>query len=291
MRVVRTVLTLTVALGLVGRAAAQDDRARQILEKAIKAHGGAERLGKITAGCSETQGKLFKQAGLGGQGEVNFRQKAWFQVPQGQALGSVRAEMTVFDSSNKMATIITVVNCSEKDSKGWIRVGDETRDMDDKALAVAKEELYLAGVHRLVALRDKPFELSFAGEAAMVSRDENGNEVRRPIVGIHVRAPGHRTVDLYFDANSGLLAQTKRVLPDPLAPARQIVEAKTLTDYRPADDVKFARKVTVYRRPADRREWSEGDRFMTTDVERVNFAPQLGEGLFDRPQGPWPGGR
>ena len=124
-----------------------DDRAalRKVVEKAIKAHGGADKLAKFKAATYTTKGKFY---GMSAEG-IDYTGEFSIQEPD-----KIRQEI----SGDVMGTAFKFVRVVNGD-KGWTQLMDQTTAMDKDALAEAKEELYAGQVARLVVLRGKDFQL------------------------------------------------------------------------------------------------------------------------------------
>jgi hypothetical protein len=236
-----------------GRAPGQEDEARRILEKALQAHGGAALLARVKAGYTHTTGRLFQV-----RDGVDFEQRAWFQEPD-----RVRSEMRV-KIGDKETVVVTVVN----GLRGWIRVDGQTREMDERALAQAREELYLSGIHHLVALRESDSRLSVVEGVAVGDR---------ATVGLRVTARGHRDVVLYFDKDKGLLLRTDRPTIDRMSGA-EYTEAKMFGDFQDADGIRSARSIFVYRLTPTQRL-----RYLSTEVKEVKFVDRFEDRYFEKP--------
>src|ERR1700690_148327 len=85
------------ALGLVSGAAAQDD-VKAVLEKAVKAHGGKEKLAKMSAIRSKSQGTIELFGGLGfSQESISSLPKQFKETIAVEIGGSKKTIITVFD--------------------------------------------------------------------------------------------------------------------------------------------------------------------------------------------------
>jgi hypothetical protein len=155
-------LPLAACLALVpsGLAQAQDD-ARAILAKAIKAHGGEEKISKYKAGRAKTKGKIVIGGGL------DFTEEVAFQLPD-----KLRDNLEL-EVNNQKVTIVTVIN----GKKAGIEANGKKVPLDETTRAALKEGTFMLQVSRLVPLKGKGFQLALVGDAQVNNR---------PAVGIRV---------------------------------------------------------------------------------------------------------
>src|SRR4051794_35013843 len=116
-------------LGLISPARAQGTRA--VVEKAIKAEGGADKLNKLTNTRAKARGTIQ----IMGQG-VAFTSDAALQIPD-----KMRNEMVLDVMGNKL-TVIQLLN----GGKGWLIAGGTAQDMPDALLQEFKEEMHVTQV-------------------------------------------------------------------------------------------------------------------------------------------------
>jgi hypothetical protein len=246
--VVPLALLLAVGAGR-GRADEQPDL-RKVIDKAIKAHGGADKLAKFKAATLKLKGKYY---GMSEDG-VDFTGDAASQSPD-----KTRMEITI-DVMGMEFKFLRVVN----GDKGWTHMMGQTTAMDKEALAEAKEELYAAGVKRLAVLRDKGFKLEPLGEVKVGDR---------AAVGVKVAHKGHRDINLFFDKKTGLLVKSERPAKDPMA-GTEFTQTELYDDYKEVDGIKHAGKLTILR---------DGKKFV--DGQSSDFKPQekLDDSLFAKP--------
>src|SRR5947207_1086617 len=132
-------------LGLLSTLQAADPSdAKAVIDKAIQAAGGADKLGKFKALTWKGKGKFY---GLG-EG-IDFGGQ-WTSQPPHQS--KVVSEI---DINGMQFTQIRVVN----GDKGWIKMMDTTEEMDKEALTEAREELYAGWLATLLPLKDPAFQL------------------------------------------------------------------------------------------------------------------------------------
>jgi hypothetical protein len=245
-------LLLVVAAGLAlvpaGRVLAQDD-VRAVLDRAIKAHGGEEKINQIKAARIKSKGRLELGGGL------DFTQQITTQRPN-----KFREEME-FEVKGKQVKIITVFD----GKKGAIQVNDKKLPLTDKITAALREAGQMMEMTRLVALRKKPFELAPLGEVRV-------NDM--PAVGIRVSRKGANDVNLYFDKGTGLLAKLEHRTVDPLS-GKELTEERIIKEYQKGDGVATPKKVTVNR---------DGQPFLQVEVQEVRHLDAVDDGEFTLPE-------
>jgi hypothetical protein len=241
-------LTISLLSGAADRVRAGDD-SRAIIDKAVKAHGGEARLTKFKAGTLKTKGTISLMGT-----KVPFTQEAWVQLPS--QVKSV-LELEVMGKKFTVTTVFT-------GKKGWYNVAGDTKEMDDKLLEVARNEMYVAQVLRLTCLKDKGYELSPLGEAKVDGK---------AAVGIRVASKGHPDVNIYFDKTSGLIAKVEHRSMDPMS-GKEFTEEKILSDYHEVDGLKSPKHVTINH---------DGEKFMDAEEVESKNLETLDDGVFAKP--------
>jgi len=217
---------LAFGLGFLGMATTPvraDDAAPQaVLEKALKAHGGEANLAKFSASAVTFKGKFHGM---------------------GQALAMTGTLSTHRDDRLKMDIEVeaggqkfrfaTVLN----GAKGWVRIADNTAELDKDQLAEAQHGANAAWVGTLAPLKGKPFTLDGVGESKVDGK---------PAVGIRASREGRRDVNLYFDKETGLLLKTETRVKDE-ASGQEVTEETFLSDYKDVQGTKQPMKFTTKR--------------------------------------------
>jgi outer membrane lipoprotein-sorting protein len=239
-------LTLTLA----GRASAQDE-SRAVIAKAVKAAGGAKKLGKLKVARAKFKGKgEFEGAPVALTGEIAT------QLPRQMRL-EVQAEVQGVN-----VTVLNVVN----GDKGWLQVLGKTMPLEDEELKDQQEGLHAEYVQTLVPLlKDKGFTLDALGEARV-----NG----RAAVGVRVASKGHKDVNLYFDKATGLLTKSERRALDDAR--KEVTEETFYSDHKDVDGVKVPMKVVVHH---------DGKKFLEMEVTEYRFLDRIDDSEFARPEG------
>ncbi len=236
-----------VAVVLAGGAARADEaEAKAIIDKGIKAFGGADVINKFPAATSQAKGKFY------GMGEgIDYTSETQVQAPD-----KYRTEVTAGDFK-----FIQVV----KGDKGWISAGGMVKEMDKEELAEAQEGLYAGTVARLVPLTGEGYKLSTLGAKKVGDREA---------VGVRVEHKGHRDVNLYFDKENGLLLQVERRAKDVMGGGDEYTSEMTYGDYKKVDGLQVAYKLTLKR---------DGKRFIEQESTEVKVAAKLDDSVFAKP--------
>lgn len=242
---------LAFGLVLAGPVAARADDAadaRAIVDKAVKAHGGAELL-KFKAATVQMKGTVQVM----GQG-VEFDGAVATHGPTRQKL-----DIEVKIGGQKFR-IVNVLN----GDKGWTRLGDDTKELDKDQLAEAREQGHAGWVASLAPLQDKGFTLATIGE---VKVDD------KPALGVKVSFKGRRDVDLYFDKQSGLLVKSETRVRDEES-GQEVNEETFYTEYKDVQGTKQAMKFTIKR---------DGKLFLEGEATGYDLAEKLPDSVFDKP--------
>jgi hypothetical protein len=240
-------LALVLSLLPLGGAGAADSDVSAIIDKAIKAHGGAEKLA------------LEPPIHTKGRGTINVGGGTDFTVESTMQSGKIRGVVQMSIAGQEV-TLITVFD----GVKAWQKVNGETKEQAGDLLDDARENAYVARLRRLAFLKDKSLELSPLGEAKVNDR---------PAVGIKVVSKGHRDVNLYFDKESGLLAKTTRRMLDATT-QQEISEEWIVQERQEVDGMKVPRKILLNH---------DGKKFMEAEIVEVKFLEKVAPDEFAEP--------
>jgi hypothetical protein len=244
-----TIPSLIIALLLftsgTGRAADEDVKA--IIDKAIKAHGGADKLNQDKASVAKNQGTIDLAGGIKFTEETTVQLDRIKSVLDLEVKGQTVRQTTVYNGE-----------------KAWLNVLNMTTELEGKALEEVKESAYLLRVSRLTALKDKPYELSALGEIKVNDR---------PAVGVKVSSKGHRDVNLFFDKETGLVAKIERRGVDPMT-EKEFTEERIITEYQEKDGVKFPKKAVINR---------DGKKFIELEVLEIKTRDKFEDSEFAKP--------
>jgi hypothetical protein len=231
---------------LAGAVRADDAEAKAIVEKAIKAHGGAEVLNKFQAITVKEKGKFY---GMGAA--VDYTLELQFQAPDKERL-AIRGEGFKFDQ---------VLN----GDKGWRGINEAPKALDKDELAEAREELYASNLTRLTPLTREGCKLSSLGEVKVGGR---------PAVGVRVEHKGHRDVNLFFDKDNGLLVKTEGRGKDPMAGGKEYTQEVFYSNYKKVEGVQVPFKTLLKR---------DGERYVESETTEATPTEKLDASVFAKP--------
>lgn len=250
----RTIVWTAVVLTLTGARHVRADEkadARAIIAKAVRVKGGEEKLARDKAATFKGKGKFY------GMGDGTEYTGEWAVQPPDKARFRIEFE------ANAMKFTYLFVFAGDK---GWIKLNDQTTELNEAGVAEAKEDMYAGQVERLVPLlRDKDFQLSPLGE---VKIDDH------PAVGVRVAHQGHRDIKLFFDKQTGLLLKSERTIKDETMGGKERVQETAYGDYRSIDGVQYPMKLVVKR---------DGDKYVESALSNFEPKEKLDESLFAKP--------
>jgi hypothetical protein len=158
--------------------------ALEVIDRAIKAHGGADALAKVA-----TVVRTGSAVQVIGTMELSLTTEVTLGLP-----ARMRGD---FASQDKALRIIMVLN----GDRAWRSSNGMAVELPKEAVEELQEEAYVEWVSTLVPLKQDGFDLSPA-DAKMV----NG----KPTVAIKVARKGHQDETLYFEKDTGLLVELER---------------------------------------------------------------------------------
>jgi hypothetical protein len=191
----------------------EEAKLREVLARAIKAHGGAENLEKLKASIIKTKGKLI---------ELEYTAETSLQLP----------DRTCTAAESKLGKYIQVLN----GDKGWVKLGELSRECFKEELVEMKEQLNVTSIAHLSVLAGEEYKLSPLGEETVEGRTA---------VGMRVERKGFRDVSLYFDKDSGLLLKVQTRVRDPLRGGLECTSETLYSDYREVDGLMTPYKFTI----------------------------------------------
>ena len=253
----RRTLGLTLAAGLLlfvpALARAEDDAAtKAIVEKAIKAHGGQDKLTNFLGSTSTLKGKVHVM-GM----DLDYTMEFWVQLP---AKLKYNLEFEVMGQKLKMVQVIA-------GDKGWMTnpADNAVMDLNKEFMDEAKEQMYHRLVHTLAPLTGKEFTLSPLGD----------NKVGdRPVVGIKVSHKGHRDVNLFFDKETHVLLKAEAQVKDLMAGGNEVLQETIYSNYKDVDGIKVATKLVIKR---------DGKEFVDGETSDVKVHEKLDDSIFVKP--------
>jgi hypothetical protein len=228
---------------------ADDKDPLAVLDKAIKALGGEEKLKKAESISLKTKGTI----NFGGN-ENEFKTHVTIQ-----GLDHLRSELNG-EFNGEPRKFVRVLS----GDKGWRKFGDEPMELDEDGLANEKRRAYLEIIPMtLVALKGKGFKLEAAGEEKVGDK---------PASGIKVTGPDAKDFTLYFDRESGL--PVKMVATVAGFGGEDYTQETTFKDYKDFDGIKKATKVESKR---------NGEDFIKSEITEFKVLDQVDPKTFSEP--------
>jgi outer membrane lipoprotein-sorting protein len=244
---------LTVGFMLaVGAPARADDAAdaKALVEKAVKAHGGQDKLDKLPGVSVKFKGTFHGMGdGIAMSGEISS------QGPDKQ-----RIDIEVEAGGQKLPILIIT-----NGDKGWSKIIKEVKELGKDELAEAKEQAYAAWVVTLAPLKDKQFTFATTGEIKVE---------KRTALGVKVSSKGHRDVDLYFDKETGMLVKSETRVKDDMS-GQEVTEESFPGDYKDVQGTKQPMKFTVKR---------NGKLHVEGEATEIKLSEKLDASLFAKPE-------
>jgi hypothetical protein len=210
----RKLLIATLAAGLLaaaGTARAGDDP-RALVEKAVKALGGMDRIAKVQAAYRKSKAtyhvdKVTFDSESHSQGErIKITQKQ--EGPNGEG---------------EMRTLVL------EGDKGWINFNGTIIDLDDEMrerFRRARHADRVAGLTALLKDKEGKFKLAPGGEHKVKDR---------LVAAVVVSAEGQPPMTLYFDKGTGLLVKTSQRVPEDKVDNDGPLHEWYFSDYRTLD--------------------------------------------------------
>jgi hypothetical protein len=239
-----------VALSGLTRADEQDDL-KAIADKAIKAHGGADKLAKAKTTTIKVKGKFY---GFGDA--INYTLDRTTQAPD-----KIRNELQV-DANGTVLTFIQVI----QGDKGWNSSNGATEEMSDEQLKEGKENMYADWVAQMLPITGKDFALAPSPDVKVDDKEA---------VGIKVSSKGHREISLFFDKKTGMLLKRETIVKDLMGDRSDVAEEVLFLEYKEKDGVQYPSKITIKR---------NGKLYIESEVTEYKPAEKLDEKAFEKPK-------
>jgi hypothetical protein len=231
-------------------ARADEKEAKAVIDKAIKAAGGEEKLAKARVLTWKTKGTITIN---GNDGQVTGHTTA-------EGLDRYRAEFEA-DINGNTVKGVTVLN----GDKGWRKFGEETTELDADTIANEKRSMYLqVATALLVPLKGKGFKIESAA-------DEKVGD--KPASVVKATGPDGKDFTLYFDKESGL---TVKLVAKVIGfQGEEFTQESKYSDYKDFDGIKKATKVETKR---------DGERFLDGEVIEFKVLDKAVPDTFTEPK-------
>jgi hypothetical protein len=225
------------------------DDAATVVEKAIKAHGGAEAIGKMKVHQWDSKGSVE----LMGQ-KIRYTARYTFQQP-----ARLRFDIKMQLGDQEIAT------AAATDGKScWESTGDKVEEISGKKAEAFNHNVYTMHLSQILPLTDKAFTLS-------VADDEMVDD--KPAAGVLVVAKGHPDVTLYFDKESSLLVKVKTQIWNEFTD-RVVVQETFMKGYKDKDGRKIFGTLVIKR---------DGKPFIVEELTEQKAPEKLDPKFFSKP--------
>jgi hypothetical protein len=230
--------------------AADDKDAQAIVDKGIRALGGADKLGALKAATWKSKGTLTindTDNTLNSQVTVAGLDRSRREI-EGEFNGNTVKGLTVVDGD-----------------KGWRKFGDSSQELDKDGLANEKRGVYLQWVPvTLLPLKGKGFKVETAGEEKVGDK---------PAAVLKVTGPDGKDFRLSFDKESGL--PVKLVAKVPGFMGGEFEQETTFSAYKDFGGIKKATKVSSKR---------DGQKFLEQEISDFKALDKVDPKTFAEPQ-------
>jgi outer membrane lipoprotein-sorting protein len=240
------VLATTLVFVVTNSSQADDSDAKSILDKAITALGGAEKLAKIEAFSVKAKGTVVFNGN-----ESDTTTEMIFK-----GLDHYRRE---FGNDQFHGVVVLDGN------RGWRKIGDNSSTIEGDAVANEKRTIYLSVIPiTLVPLKNNGFKYEAAGEEKVGDK---------PAVILKVTGPDGKDFTLSFDKGSGL--PVKQVAKVVGFQGQEYTQESTFGDYKDFSGIKKATKIQIKR---------DGEKFQDLEVTEFKVLDKVDPDAFAEPK-------
>ena len=248
-------MSAILATGLVvgsGRLAQADDQdAKAVIDKAVTALGGAEKLSAAKAVVWKNKGKLH----------INDNDSDFTTKVTAQGIDHFRREFEAEIDGSPIKGV-TVLN----GDKAWRKIGDDSNKVEDDALANEKRIVYLEVVPGMPLL--------LKGEGFKVETAEEEKVGGKPAAVLKVTGPDGKDFQLFFDKVSGLPVKMTATAVD--YQGEEYAQESIFSNYKDFDGIKWATKLETKR---------NGKKFVDAEVTDFRVLDKVDPKTFAEPKG------
>jgi hypothetical protein len=252
-KVLIAALSVGFALALPATSRAQDADARAVIDKAIKAAGGLDKLKKFNKAFTAKAKGNIEVMGM----KLDFTIDAYTQMPN-------KSKAVINLSVNGMQLEIVQAFDGEK---GWASVLGMVKDLEKEEIDEHKAMVHVESVTNLFALtEDKAFKLSTLGDSKVGDAE---------VVGVQATKQDKRDVNLYFDKKTHLLLKAEYRAMEPIS-KMEVAQEKIYSDYKELlPGLKMSSKQIVN---------NDGKRYMELEFTEVTAVERHDDSIFKKPE-------
>jgi hypothetical protein len=234
--------------------ASAQDKPEDVIKRAIKAHGGEDKLGRATCDKAKVNGVIHI-----GDEDVQFSSEEYVQLPS-QFKNTVTLTL-----NGRKVTLVQLLN----GDKAQVLQDGQPLKVTAAAEAEMRETMHLNRCTRLVPLlKEKGFELTMLPEAKV-------NE--QPANVVKVALKGFKDLTLYFDKGTDLLVKSEH-MHDDAKEGQDRKEVKQEEYYS-----KFKDLGGGYTRPLHMAVYRDGKKVVEMEVLELKYLDKLPDKDFDKP--------
>jgi hypothetical protein len=228
--------------------AAPADEAQAIIERAIKAHGGLDRLTRVHADRVANKGVLI----VNGR-ETPFLAETTVQMPS-------QFRNVIHLQGERKTVFVQILN----GDKIYFTIDGQPQKVDETLSAEVHETMQLNQAIRLAPLvMDKAYTLEPLGEITIESQ---------PALGVKATAKGRREVRLFFNKETSLLVKTEHTTDD--GAGKELLQEEYYSNFEDVQGYRRPMKLTAYR---------NGKKVMEAEVIEVKYLDKVDDAEFTKP--------
>lgn len=220
-----------------------DAAARQVIDRAVAAHGG---LAKITSHKAASWNEKGTYYGMGNG--LAYTGEYVSQWPTRFRMNIVGAFLMVVDGDH-----------------GWLKTGDATRDMTPSEVSEQRESLHASWITCLTPLNDPAYKLTLEPEMEV-----NGKKA----VAVKVSRESRRDITLWFDLATNLLVKSAYIVKSPEMANKEVLEEVVVEQMQDVNGLKLPLKVVIHR---------GGKKFVEATLENYQILDQAKDAHFAKP--------
>ena len=230
--------------------AADKSDPQAVIQKAIQAMGGEEKLAKFKSSISKGKCKFYAM----GQA-IDCTAEWWIQPPR---------QLKAVYHMHMGGRNVTRIEVITKDA-GWLSMNGRVLPLTVDQLAEIHEGMEAEKAVNLLALKDPEYQITSLEEAVVADR---------PAVGLKVKRKGHRDILLYFDKAKGYLVKMQTRTKG--MGGGEVDEESLYADYRNHDGIQNPDKMTTKR---------DGQLFLECETTEFKAVEKIPDQIFARPEG------
>lgn len=242
------VLTSVVVFLLWAGAQARAEEPKALVDKAIAAHGGAERLAAYKAGSYKAKGTINLMGN-----EVEAELESYFQLPD---RGKSVLKLKIMCMEITQTSLV-------KGNTASVTVNDMDIPLDDKLKQTILDGLYVERLMLLLPLKEPGIELLPLGDGKVDGKNT---------AAIKVKSRGKPDVELHFDKTSGLLLKAEHRVFDPMT-GEEVTQERIYDEYKEIQGIQVPMKLVVNR---------DGNKLLKMEMTDSKILDRLDDSVFEK---------